>query len=115
MSKKIISILLAVVLTLSVFSVTAISASAEETNTNENSAEITSSSVEQTEETTEGTTEETTKYVVVGTESLTGYDWVDTAELAPENVMKKDGDLYTLTYKDVAPGFGGYGYTFRPV
>ena len=56
-----------------------------------------------TEPTTEPATEpvDETQYVVAGVESLTGYEWQGSPALAPENVMTKDGDIYTLTYKNV--------------
>ena len=56
-----------------------------------------------TEPATEPVTDPTpeTFYVVAGVESLTGYTWVGDPAAAPENVMTKDGDIYTLTYKNV--------------
>ena len=42
-------------------------------------------------------------YVVAGTEAFTGYFWIGDPGVATENVMVKDGDVYTITYEDVEP------------
>ena len=45
-------------------------------------------------------------YVVAGSEALCGVNWVGDPEAAPENVMTKNGDVYTLTFADAQPGEG---------
>lgn len=56
------------------------------------------------EPTTEPVPEEETKYVVAGVEALTGFSWVGDPTVASENVMTKNGDVYTKTFTAVAVG-----------
>lgn len=101
-STKVISMLLAILMAFSCFSgLTLFSASATdqtdnlETTSNESKIVASSDSTEQT------TSEDV--YVVAGCEELTGYFWVSDPDLAPENVMTKLEDIYTITYEDVQP------------
>ena len=45
-----------------------------------------------------------TVYVVAGSEAFCGVNWVGDPAAAPENVMTKNGDVYTLTFADAQPG-----------
>mgnify|MGYP001778288119 CR=1 FL=1 len=84
----------------------ATTAPATEEPTTEEPTTVEPTTVEPTTEepTTEPAPVEETKYVVAGVEALTNYSWVGDPALAPENVMTKNGDVYTKTFTAVPAG-----------